>query len=170
MKNLIKLNIIFLASFIIFSSKSVAADRILPVPKPTVDQETKIKTAEKKYIYPQKKPTLKKEKIEITESSQVSEIDNVIIYPEKKPIIFHKSIDKAAAKSTFLSSKDFKIAKAAFESVKKKKWKTAIKLSKKNAKQLGCTNIKFLENDIFQMQHQSKYDLIIPPNYKKRAE
>lgn len=41
----------------------------------------------------------------------------------------------------------------------------AIKLSKKNAKQLGCTNIKFLENDIFQMRHQSKYDLIIsnPP-------
>ena len=41
----------------------------------------------------------------------------------------------------------------------------AIKLSKKNAKQLGCTNIKFLENDIFHMQHQSKYDLIIsnPP-------
>ena len=41
----------------------------------------------------------------------------------------------------------------------------AIKLSQKNAKQLGCTNIKFLENDIFQMQHQSKYDLIIsnPP-------
>ena len=55
MKNLLKLNIIFLAFFIIFSPKSVAADRILPLPKPTVDEETKIITAKKKEIYPQKK-------------------------------------------------------------------------------------------------------------------
>ena len=56
MKNLIKLKVILLAFFIIFSSQSIAADRILPIPKPTVDQETKIKTAKKKKIYPQKKP------------------------------------------------------------------------------------------------------------------
>ncbi len=136
MKNLIKLNIILLVSFIIFSSKSVAAERILPLPKPKVDQETKIKTAEKKHIYPKKKPTLKKEKIEITESKEVSKIDEevkeeVFIYPEKKPIIFHKKTDKAAAKSAILSSSDFKIAKASFKAIKKKKWQTAIKLSKK---------------------------------------
>ena len=59
MKNLIKLNIIFLAILIIFSSKSIAADRILPLPKPKVDQETKIITAKKKkYIH--KKNQLKK--------------------------------------------------------------------------------------------------------------
>ena len=52
MNNLIKLSIIFLAFFIIFSPKSVAADRILPLPKPTVDEETKIITAKKKEIYP----------------------------------------------------------------------------------------------------------------------
>ena len=95
MKNLIKLSTIFLAIFIIFSSKSVAADRILPLSKPAVDEDTKIKTAEKKHIYPEKKPTLKKEKIEITESKEVSKIDeeakeDVFIYPEKKPIIFQK--------------------------------------------------------------------------------
>ena len=89
MKNLIKLNIILLVSFIIFSSKSVAAERILPLPKPKVDQETKIMTAEKIHISPKKKPTLKKEKIEITESKEVSKIDEevkeeVFIYPEKK--------------------------------------------------------------------------------------
>ena len=55
MKNLIKLNVISLAFFIIFSSQSIAADRILPIPKPIVDQETKIITAKKKEIYPQKK-------------------------------------------------------------------------------------------------------------------
>ena len=54
MKNLLKLNIILLAFFIIFSSKSIAADRILPLPKPAVDQKTKIITAKKKEIYPQK--------------------------------------------------------------------------------------------------------------------
>ena len=55
MKNLIKLNIFLLATFIILSSQSIAADLILPIPKPKVDQETKIITAKKKEIYPQKK-------------------------------------------------------------------------------------------------------------------
>ena len=55
MRNFIKLNIIFLGFLIFFSSKSIAADRILPLPKPAVDQETKNVTAEKKKIYPQKK-------------------------------------------------------------------------------------------------------------------
>ena len=63
MKNLIKLCIIFLAILIIFSSKSIAVDRILPLPKPKVDQETKIITAKKKEIYPQKKPIKKIEEI-----------------------------------------------------------------------------------------------------------
>ena len=62
MKNLIKFNVIFLVFFIIFSSQSIAADRILPIPKPIVDQETKIITAKKKEIYPQKKPVTKKVK------------------------------------------------------------------------------------------------------------
>ena len=55
----------------------------------------------------------------------------IFIYPEKKPVIFQKKIDKAVAKSTILSRKDFNIAKASFEAIDKKKWQTAIKLSKK---------------------------------------
>jgi len=41
----------------------------------------------------------------------------------------------------------------------------AIKLAKNNANLLGCININFEINNIFQMKHQSKYDLIIsnPP-------
>ena len=41
----------------------------------------------------------------------------------------------------------------------------AIKLSQSNAQRLGCTKINFCINDLFYMQHQSKYDLIIsnPP-------
>ena len=68
MKNLIKLNVIFLAFFIIFSSQSIAAERILPIQKPTVDQETKIITAKKKEIYPQKKPSKKSEQTEKQEA------------------------------------------------------------------------------------------------------
>ena len=136
MKNLHKLKVIFLIFAIIFSSHAIASDRILPVPKPNPDQETKIKTAEKKHIYPKKKPALKKEKVEVTESKETDTIDSkveeeVFIYPEKKPLVVQKKIDKAVTKSTILSKKDFSIAKAVFEAVDKKKWKTAIKRSKK---------------------------------------
>ena len=51
MRNFIKLNIIFLGFLIFFSSKSIAADLILPLPKPAVDQETKnVTTAEERNI------------------------------------------------------------------------------------------------------------------------
>ena len=128
MKNLLKLKVILLVFATILTSEVIAEDRILPIPRPTPDKETKIKTAEKKYIYPQKKPTLKKEKIDITQSKEVSEIDgeiqeDVFIYPEKKPVIFQKKVDKAVAKSAILSRSDFKIAKASFEAVKKRNGK-----------------------------------------------
>ena len=135
MKKLHKLKVIFLIFTIIFTSQAAAADRILPLPKPTPDKETKIKTAQKKNIYPEKKPTLEKEKIDVTESKKIDEVDNkvegIFIYPEKKPEVFQSKIDKAVAKSTILSKKDFSIAKAAFKAIDKKKWQTAIKLSKK---------------------------------------
>ena len=133
MKNQSKLKVIFLIFTIIFTLDVAVADQILPVPKPTPDQETKIKTAQKKNIYPEKKPTLRKEKVEVTESKEIDDKtgEEVFIYPEKKPIIFQKKIDKTVVKSTILSKKDFSIAKAVFKSVDKKKWQTAIKLSKK---------------------------------------
>ena len=52
MKNLLKQKVIFLIFTIFLASEAIAADRILPVPKPNPDQETKIKTAQKKNIYP----------------------------------------------------------------------------------------------------------------------
>ncbi len=119
----------------IFSSKSAAADRILPLPKPTIDKETKDKTAKKKLIYPQKKPITTEEKN--FEQTQISSVDSqlnqdqVFIYPEKKPLVVKKKIDKALEKSKILSAKDYKIAKAAFSAVSKRKWETALKLSKK---------------------------------------
>lgn len=131
MNKRIKLSVIFLAIFITLSSQSLATDSILPLPKPSVDEETKIITAKKKEIYPQKKPIKKIEKIE-TSTKILDETEEItIIYPQKKPILFQKKIDKAVVKSTILSSGDLKIAKAAFEAVKKKKWQAAIKRSKK---------------------------------------
>ena len=136
MKNLFKLKMILLAITIIFTSESLAGDRILPIPKPTVELEIKIRTAKKKEIYPIKRPEIKKEKAETQEIEEVIETieeskEEVFIYPEKKPIIYKKKIDKVVTRSIILSKNDFKIAKAAFRAVDKKKWQTAIKLSNK---------------------------------------
>ena len=136
MKNIIKINVIFLVISIIFSSHSIAGENILPLPKPSLDKETKEIVAKKKLIYPKKKPEEKKEEtlIESTEKKEeVLEVikEEVFIYPKKKPILVKKKIDKAVSKSQILSKKDFKIAKNAFEHIDKKKWQTALKISKK---------------------------------------
>jgi len=136
MKNIIKINVIFLVISIIFSSHSIAGENILPLPKPSLDKETKKIVAKKKLIYPKKKPEEKKEEtlIESTEKKEeVLEVikEEVFIYPKKKPILVKKKIDKAVSKSQILSKKDFKIAKKAFEHIDKKKWQTALKISKK---------------------------------------
>jgi len=45
MKIFIKISVIFLTIFAIYSSPSSAADRILPIPKPIVEEEVKKTTA-----------------------------------------------------------------------------------------------------------------------------
>ena len=102
MKNLLKLKVIILIFSIIFASQTVAADLILPIPKPKVDKEIKEKTAKRKEIYPQKKPT---KEIKIAAETLEESTESEIIYPQKKPIIFQKKIDKAVAKSTILSTR-----------------------------------------------------------------
>ena len=133
MKIFIKISVIFLTIFTIFSSSSSAADRILPIPKPTVDEEVKKITAKKKEIYPQKKPEFK---VKVSDSEknldEITEINqSITIYPQKKPIFVQKKSDKAVSKSSILTKKDFDIAKSVFEEIENKKWKTALKLSKK---------------------------------------
>ena len=87
MKILVKLKVTLLVFSIIFASQSIAADRILPLPKPLVEKDIINKTAKKKEIYPQKKPQLKKEKVEIDESKEIEEVvDEIVIYPKKKPL------------------------------------------------------------------------------------
>ena len=126
--------VIFLIFLIFLATKAYAADRILPLPKPGVDQETKIQSAKKKIIYPLKKPITKDEEKEIV-TQQEDVITNVAedikIYPKKKPLIVTKKVDKVIAKSKVFSKKDFKIAKNTFDAIEKNKWKKALKLSKK---------------------------------------
>ena len=148
MKNAIKLNVFLLAIFIIFSSQTNANDRILPLPKPSVDEETKIITAKKKEIYPQKKPEESK-KTESETNENVVEVkeqkkEEIFIYPEKKPIIVKKVIDKAIKESLIISKKDFKLAKAIFVAIDKKKWDTAINLSKKSRDKTLYKLVKWL--------------------------
>jgi len=133
MSNLVKVKVILLVFTAILTTQSIAADLIIPLPKPSVDDEIKAKTAKKKEIYPKKKPDGKKEITEVTTEPEIAKkkSEDVLILPEKKPIIVKKKIDKSVAKSIILSKKDFKIAKSAFESIDKKKWQTALKLSKK---------------------------------------
>ena len=136
MKKQLKFKVIFLIFSIIITSKAIAADEILPIPKPTPDKEIKTKVAEKKHVYPQKKPDIKKKEVKEPKDQDVTKLDEesekqVSIYPEKRPLIYEKKIYKAVPKSIILSKKDFKIAKDAFELINNKKWKSAIKLSKK---------------------------------------
>jgi len=133
----VKINLFILIFSISFALEIYAAEKILPLPKPTVDQEVKKKTAKKKEIYPKKKPS--KETVETQEQLPqeseefISEENNiVVILPEKKPIVFKKKIDKSAKKSTILSKKDFSLAKSAFEAIKKRKWKNALTIAKKS--------------------------------------
>jgi len=133
MRKLTKLKVVFLVVFAVFTSQSIADDSILPKPKPDVDQDIKIKTSKKKEIYPQKKPTSKKE-IKTTEIKEEENKDVSFIYPRKKPIVvkIEKKIDKITVKSEILSKRDFQIAKKAFEAIDKKKWKKALNISKKS--------------------------------------
>ena len=138
MKISVKHKVIYLTFLMFFSSQSIAGERILPIPKPAVEQEIKKIVEKKKEIYPKKKPVQKNEDIVQKQTNQESldppqnEGENIFIYPQKKPLIIKKVVSKVVPKSNILSKKDFKIAKKAFEAIGKKKWQTALKLSKKS--------------------------------------
>ena len=136
MKKLAKHKVIFWILSAFFTSSALSADLILPAPKPSPDLETRNLVEKKKQIYPEKKPNIKKNLTEAINNDELSESDNSLtskinIYPEKKPVVFKEPVNKPIIKSSILSTKDFNIAKSAFEAIDKKKWKTALKISKK---------------------------------------
>jgi soluble lytic murein transglycosylase len=136
MKKLTKHKVFFLTLLMFICTESIAADRLLPLPKPEVSKEIKNKLLKSKNIYPVKKPILKKKKIISSDDQEIAKsiIDDEsgnFIYPRKKPIIITKTVKKKVEKSDIFSKRDFDIAKSALAAVDKKKWQTALKLSKK---------------------------------------
>jgi len=137
MKNFIKICVTILTIFVIFPITSLAKEQILPLPKPEISTDIKKATAERKNIYPKEKPKQKNEDKETDTAQDDIQLEDSgkeesFIYPKKKPILVQKQITKIVPKSSILSKKDFKIAIKAFEAIDKKKWKTALKLSKKS--------------------------------------
>ena len=135
MKYFIKHKVILATFLMFFTTESVAKDKILPPEKPIVNEEIKKITKQKKNIYPQLKPKVKKNETQ-TVIKELNEVDvnakdQLVIYPEIRPIIVQKKVDDVPKKSEFLSKKDFKLAKQIFDAIDKKKWQTALKLSKK---------------------------------------
>ena len=134
MQFLIIVKVFFLAYFVLLNSSVFASDKIIPIPKPIIGEEIKKKIIKKKRILPKEKPV---KKIIVEEPAKKKETEESItkqekkIYPKKKPVLIVKKVDKSVAKSAILSKRDFKIAKSVFQAIDKKKWKTALKLSKK---------------------------------------
>ena len=135
MKYFIKHKVILATFLMFFTTESVAKDKILPPEKPIVNEEIKKITQLKKNIYPQLKPKVKKNENQTTikelNEVDVNAIDQLVIYPKIRPIIVQKKVDDVPKKSEFLSKSDFKLAKQIFGFIDKKKWQTALKLSKK---------------------------------------
>ena len=82
MKIFIKISVIFLTIFTIFSSSSSAADRILTIPKPTVEEEVKEITAKK---VAQIKYGLKK-RLKLTPPAKIATISELLAILEVKNI------------------------------------------------------------------------------------
>ena len=85
MKKLFKHKVLFLGFTIILTVNSLAgANKILPISKPKPDKEIVTQVKQKKYIYPQKKPIDKTEKI-ATEVVTIADDDKdlIAIYPQK---------------------------------------------------------------------------------------
>ena len=59
-------------------------------------------------------------------------------------MIVKKKIEKVLKKSLILSKKDYKIAKDTFEAIDKKKWQTALKLSKKARNRILYNLVSYL--------------------------
>ena len=127
LKNKLYFLLIFLILF--FINNVSAIELILPKLKPINNKLNKITNN----IVPLIKPSLKVEikpefkKNEKTELAQKNEY----LFPKKKPITFKNIKKKVAYKSKYYSKKDFNIAKKAISLMKKKKWKKALKVSKK---------------------------------------
>jgi len=113
--------------------KFLKKSTILPKNKPVVKKIKKIESKEKvessDHITPVKKPD--KELSKVVDAKVEKSINEFFLLPEKKPIVYKKVVQKESAKSEILSKRDYAIAKEVFSLIKQKKWKSALKASKR---------------------------------------
>ena len=126
--------IITIFSFFNLCDLTVAQELIIPKQKPKVSLEKKEKIKLKSEILPIKKPKLAEKKIQDLKKVKKETNKLGIIIPLSKPLIISENKIKKKEKiikSKYYSKKDFEIMKKAISLIEKKKWQSAIKLSKK---------------------------------------
>ena len=72
-----------------------------------------------------------KKKIKLEDSRQVLKSNDTFLYPLKKPLEYSSQSTKVLPKSKILKDKDYRLAKNIFDLIKKKKWNSALELTKK---------------------------------------
>ncbi len=120
--------------FIISTSNVLSESLIIPKKKPEISTEKKVISELKSEILPLKKPSLDIETEEIAQKNNKKKNNLGIILPKNKPLVIaKKKVEKKdkKIKSKYYNKKDFEIAKKAISFMEKRKWETAIKLSKK---------------------------------------
>ena len=120
--------------FIILSSNALSESLIIPKKKPEISSEKKVISELKSEIFPLKKPLFNKKTVAKVKSKDKKKNISGIILPKNKPLVIAKKKVKKKAKkikSKYYNKKDFEIAKKAISLMEKRKWETAIKLSKK---------------------------------------
>ena len=113
---------------------AVAEELIIPKQKPKVSLEKKEKIKLKSEILPLKKPLPEEKKTPNIKKVKKETNKIGIIIPKSKPLIISKKkIEKKEKiiKSKYYSKKDLEITKKAISLIERKKWQSAIKLSKK---------------------------------------
>ena len=126
--------LITILCFIILSSNALSDSLIIPKKKPEISSEKKVISELKSEILPLKKPSLdNKTEAEVKSKDQDKNILGVILPKNKPLVIAKKKVEKKAKKikSKYYNKKDVEVAKKAISLMEKRKWETAIKLSKK---------------------------------------
>ena len=126
--------LIVIFTIINFANFVLAQDLIIPKQKPKVSIEKKEKIKLKSEILPIKKPKSQEEQIKDLKIVEKKKNKLGIIIPKSKPLVISKKkLEKKEniTKSKYYNKKDFEIAKKTILLIEKKKWQSAIKLSKK---------------------------------------
>ncbi len=120
--------------FIILSSNALSENLIIPKKKPEISTEKKVISELKSEILPLKKPSLGIKTDNKAQKEDKNKNNLGIILPKNKPLVIaKKKVEKKTKKlkSKYYNKKDFEVAKKAISLMEKRKWETAIKLSKK---------------------------------------